>query len=59
MKTHILHHDSLQGFGAAFAAWLKLGDAATYRPLHYGQAAPVLESGIQYDIRHHTATSAW
>lgn len=32
------HADCLDGFGAAYAAWRQLGDAAEYRPLHHGEA---------------------
>lgn len=34
----IYHADCTDGFGAAFAAWLRLGDAAEYLPMQYGQA---------------------
>lgn len=30
------HADCLDGFGAALAAWYALGDAAHFRPMHYG-----------------------
>lgn len=33
----IYHADCTDGFGAAFAAWLKLGDEAEYLPMQYGQ----------------------
>lgn len=33
----IYHADCTDGFGAAFAAWLKLGDGAEYMPMQYGQ----------------------
>ncbi len=36
--TVLYHADCLDGFGAAYAAWAKLGDAATYRPMHHGEA---------------------
>lgn len=29
------HADCTDGFGAAFAAWLKLGDDAEYLPMAY------------------------
>lgn len=35
--TVIYHADCLDGFGAAFAAWLRFGDRASYRPMHHGQ----------------------
>lgn len=34
----IYHKDCTDGFGAAFAAWLKLGDEAEYLPMHYKQS---------------------
>ena len=37
MKSLVIYHDNCaDGFGAAFAAWLKLGDAAEYLPQSYG-----------------------
>ena len=33
----IFHKDCADGFGAAFAAWMKLGDEAEYLPMSYGQ----------------------
>jgi hypothetical protein len=39
MSTHLViyHGSCADGFGAAFAAWLKLGDAADYVAVQYGQ----------------------
>ncbi len=34
----LYHADCLDGFGAAYAAWRQFGDAATYRPMHHGEA---------------------
>ena len=64
MKTHILHHDSLAGFGAAFAAWLKLGDSAIYTPLHHGQRVNTIKANEDrefdyYDITHFSAIETW
>lgn len=40
MKPLVIYHDSCaDGFGAAFAAWLKLGDDAEYFPCQYGKRA--------------------
>lgn len=40
MKPLVIYHDKCtDGFGAAFAAWLKLGDEAEYVPQNYGQAS--------------------
>ena len=37
----ILYHDHCtDGYGAAFAAWCKFGDAADYVPVKYGDPAP-------------------
>lgn len=38
MKPLVIYHASCaDGFGAAFAAWLKLGDEAEYRACQYGR----------------------
>ena len=37
-QTILYHADCPDGFGAAYAAWLKFGAAACYRPLHHGEA---------------------
>ena len=36
----LYHAECDDGFGAAYAAWLSLGDAADYRPVSYGDAIP-------------------
>ena len=36
-RTVLYHADCLDGFGAAYAAWCRFGDAATYRPMHHGE----------------------
>ena len=36
--TVFYHADCLDGFGAAYAAWSRFGEAASYRPLHHGEA---------------------
>ena len=39
MKPLVIYHKACaDGFGAAFAAWLKLGDDAEYVPMQYGHA---------------------
>jgi oligoribonuclease NrnB/cAMP/cGMP phosphodiesterase (DHH superfamily) len=45
MKNLVIYHDHCtDGFGAAFAAWLKLGDENTeYLPVNYGQANTLSE----------------
>jgi oligoribonuclease NrnB/cAMP/cGMP phosphodiesterase (DHH superfamily) len=41
MKPLVIYHaNCADGFGAAFAAWLKLGDNAEYLPMEYNQALP-------------------
>lgn len=41
MKPLILYHGNCyDGFGAAWAAWHRFGDAAEYRPCFYGMDAP-------------------
>lgn len=37
MPCIIYHADCLDGFGAAFAAWLHFGNTAEYLPMHHGQ----------------------
>lgn len=38
MKPLVIYHaNCADGFGAAFAAWLKLGDGAEYLPMEYGR----------------------
>lgn len=38
MKPLVIYHaNCADGFGAAFAAWLKLGDEAEYLPMQYGK----------------------
>ena len=38
MKPLVIYHaNCTDGFGAAFAAWLKLGDSAEYLPMEYGK----------------------
>lgn len=39
MKPLVIYHaNCTDGFGAAFAAWLKLGDEAEYLPMEYGHS---------------------
>jgi oligoribonuclease NrnB/cAMP/cGMP phosphodiesterase (DHH superfamily) len=35
--TVLYHADCLDGFGAAYAAWRRYGNTATYRPMHHGE----------------------
>lgn len=42
MKPLVIYHDHCtDGFGAAFAAWCKLGDTAEYLPMSYGSGDPL------------------
>lgn len=44
MKKYVLYHSSCaDGFGAAFAAWLKFGDEAVYIPVQYNRPPPMME----------------
>lgn len=44
MKPLVIYHDHCcDGFGAAFAAWMKFGDEAEYLPMSYGQDVSLLE----------------
>ena len=42
MDTILFHASCQDGFGAAFAAWLKLGKEAQYIPVQYGKEPPPL-----------------
>jgi len=35
--TVLYHADCPDGFGAAYAAWRRFGDSASYRPMHHGE----------------------
>lgn len=51
MKPLVIYHDNCaDGFGAAFAAWLKLGDEAEYVAAQYGDDAPVATEVIDREI---------
>lgn len=45
-KVYILYHGNcFDGFGAAYAAWQKFGDSATYLECHYGKPLPEVDDG--------------
>lgn len=48
MKPLVIYHggECTDGFGAAFAAWLKLGDGAEYLPMNYGATYNFDLSGV-------------
>jgi nanoRNase/pAp phosphatase (c-di-AMP/oligoRNAs hydrolase) len=42
-NTMVLYHaNCLDGFGAAYAAWVKFGDSAEYIPVQYGNSPPIV-----------------
>lgn len=44
VKQYVLYHGNCyDGFGAAFAAWLKWGEAAEYIPVLYGKPLPKID----------------
>lgn len=50
MKDLVFYHaDCADGFGAAFAAWLRLGDSAEYVPVKYGQFETAADLGMKFD----------
>jgi uncharacterized protein len=50
MKYVLYHKSCNDGLGAAYAAWLKFGEQATYIPVQYKQAPPEIESGTDVFI---------
>lgn len=51
MKTYVLYHGHCyDGFGAAFAAWLRYGANAIYIPVSYGKPMPEMEDGSEVFI---------
>lgn len=42
----VLYHNDADGFGAAFACWTKMKDAAVYIPVQYGQPVPSIPDGV-------------
>lgn len=52
MKPLVIYHASCaDGFGAAFAAWSKLGDDAEYVPMQYGKDYSLPENTFAIDDR--------
>ncbi|MDP9439710.1 MAG: DHHA1 domain-containing protein [Actinomycetota bacterium] len=50
-KTYVLWHGGCpDGFGAAYAAWRRLGSEAEYVPVRYGEDPPAMESGSRVYI---------
>lgn len=55
MKPLVIYHaNCADGFGAAFAAWLKLGDEAEYVPMQYGEIDFDFEGGF-FNLGSHEA----
>ena len=51
MKKYVIYHaNCIDGFGAAFAAWKKFGDNATYIPLNHYDKFPLLEKNSEVYI---------
>lgn len=50
MKPLVIYHDHCtDGFGAAFAAWMKFGDDAEYLPMSYGDKRVVhYDEGLEF-----------
>jgi hypothetical protein len=49
MKPLVIYHaNCTNGFGAAFAAWCKLGDDAEYLPMKYGDPLPPIDGRDVY-----------
>lgn len=52
MKPLIIYHNNCaDGFGAAFAAWLKFGDEAEYLPMQYGKDYSKSENVFEFKAR--------
>ena len=50
MKPLVIYHaDCTDGFGAAFAAWLKLGDEVIYQPMAYADTSPDVTANLCRD----------
>jgi len=51
MTRYILYHGNCpDGFGAAFAAWLRFGDDAEYIPVSYGKPMPDMLTGENTEV---------
>ena len=46
-KITVLYHRDADGFGAAFAAWLKFGEEANYIGVQYGEPVPEIAEGTE------------
>lgn len=47
---YVLYHNDKDGQGAAYCAWKKFGDKATYIPVQHGEERPYLEPGSEVYI---------
>lgn len=51
MSVYILFHAHCpDGFGAAYAAWKRFGDQATYLPVRHGDSPPDMPAGSEVYI---------
>lgn len=50
MKYVLYHSKCYDGFGAAYAAWKKFGDSATYLPVGYGSPPPEMPGATEIFI---------
>lgn len=46
-ETTVLYHGDADGFGAAFALWLRLKDSANYIEVQYSQPVPTIPEGTK------------
>ena len=59
MKPVIIYHDSCaDGFGAAFAAWLKFGKEAIYIPCQHGNGKPATVAEMNSLLAKHDVPNA-
>jgi oligoribonuclease NrnB/cAMP/cGMP phosphodiesterase (DHH superfamily) len=48
MERHVLFHRDADGYGAAYAAWKKFGEQATYTSVQYGEPIPDILEGCKF-----------
>jgi oligoribonuclease NrnB/cAMP/cGMP phosphodiesterase (DHH superfamily) len=48
MERHVLFHRDADGYGAAYAAWKKFGEQATYTSVQYGEPVPDILEGCKF-----------
>ncbi|MBK8773051.1 MAG: hypothetical protein IPM06_21840 [Rhizobiales bacterium] len=58
MKPLVIYHaNCADGFGAAFAAWLRLGDSADYVACRYGEVTTPADFDMKVSLAAKTTTS--